>query len=262
HRPGRRQAGTGAVQRPRDGHHPARGRRLRRRRAGGGTHRRAHPDARTVTAPPHLPGHPDAPVPPEVTEPPRPPGRPEVAVPPEATAPNATARPDAAAPNAAGWPEATGPRAWYWCEVAWLGDRVAERVLVEVAGDRITAVRRGVPQPDGAVRLAGLTLPGLANGHSHAFHRALRGRTHGERGTFWTWRELMYQVAERLDPDSYYALASAVYAEMALAGVSCVGEFHYLHHGPGGTRYADPNAMGHALLAAAAEAGIRITLLD
>src|SRR5215472_7648217 len=72
----------------------------------------------------------------------------------------------------------------------------------------------------------------------------------------------MYQVADRLDPDSYLALATAVYAEMALAGVSSVGEFHYLHHAPGGTPYADPNAMGEALVAAAGEAGIRITLLD
>jgi formiminoglutamate deiminase len=72
----------------------------------------------------------------------------------------------------------------------------------------------------------------------------------------------MYRVAARLDPDSYHALARAVYAEMTLAGVTCVGEFHYLHHGPGGARYDDPNAMGVALLAAAADAGIRITLLD
>jgi formiminoglutamate deiminase len=72
----------------------------------------------------------------------------------------------------------------------------------------------------------------------------------------------MYQVAGRLDPDSYLALAQAVYAEMALAGITCVGEFHYLHHGPRGTRYADPNAMGRALLDAAASAGVRITLLD
>ena len=72
----------------------------------------------------------------------------------------------------------------------------------------------------------------------------------------------MYAVAARLDPDSYHALATAVYAEMALAGITCVGEFHYLHHGPGGAPYADPNAMGEALVAAAAEAGIRITLLD
>jgi formiminoglutamate deiminase len=72
----------------------------------------------------------------------------------------------------------------------------------------------------------------------------------------------MYAVADRLDPDRYLALARATYAEMALAGVTCVGEFHYLHHPPGGGRYADPNAMGEALVQAAAEAGIRLTLLD
>ena len=58
----------------------------------------------------------------------------------------------------------------------------------------------------------------------------------------------MYDVAARLDPDSYQLLARATFAEMALAGVSCVGEFHYLHHQPGGHPYADPNAMGRALI--------------
>ncbi len=72
----------------------------------------------------------------------------------------------------------------------------------------------------------------------------------------------MYAVAGRLDPASYHALARAVYAEMALAGVTCVGEFHYLHHAPGGARYQDPNELGHVLIQAAAEAGLRITLLD
>jgi formiminoglutamate deiminase len=72
----------------------------------------------------------------------------------------------------------------------------------------------------------------------------------------------MYAAAERIEPDTYLALARATYAEMALAGVTAVGEFHYLHHGPGGTPYDDPNAMGHALTHAAAEAGIRITLID
>jgi formiminoglutamate deiminase len=143
------------------------------------------------------------------------------------------------------------------------GGGFAADVLIEVVGGRIAAVTVGVADPPaGATQLAGLVLPGLANAHSHAFHRALRGRTHGGRGSFWTWRDLMYDVAERLDPDLYYALARAVYGEMALAGVSCVGEFHYLHHGPDGTPYADPNAMGAALTAAAADAGIRITLLD
>ncbi|MGA4960218.1 formimidoylglutamate deiminase [Streptomyces lavendulocolor] len=151
----------------------------------------------------------------------------------------------------------------YWCEHAWLGTHVEPGVTLEVTDGRLTAVRTGTdtPQP-GAVTLRGLTLPGLANAHSHAFHRALRGTVQVGSGTFWSWREVMYQVASRLTPDSYFALARAVYAEMALAGITAVGEFHYLHHAPGGTPYADPNAMGEALIAAAGEAGIRITLLD
>ncbi len=151
----------------------------------------------------------------------------------------------------------------YTAEHAWLGGTGVEAdVLIEVDGDRITAVSPGAGKPPGAERLPGLTLPGLVNGHSHAFHRALRGRTHRAGGSFWTWREDMYAVAAVLTPDSYRALAAATFAEMALAGITCVGEFHYLHHGPDGVPYADPNEMGHAVLAAAAEAGIRITLLD
>ncbi|WP_158168206.1 formimidoylglutamate deiminase [Mycolicibacterium smegmatis] len=151
----------------------------------------------------------------------------------------------------------------YFADHTWLGDeQVADNVLITVDGDTITAVQRDAARPADAVHLKGVTLPGLANAHSHAFHRALRGRTHRGGGSFWTWREDMYAVAERLTPDSYYALACATYAEMALAGITCVGEFHYLHHLPGGTRYDDPNAMGAALIAAAHAAGIRITLLD
>ena len=143
----------------------------------------------------------------------------------------------------------------------------ARDVLIEVAGGRFTSVTPGaVPSgtgpPPGAARLSGAVLPGFANAHSHAFHRALRGRTHAGGGTFWTWRDAMYLLASRLDPDNYLALARAVYAEMALAGITTVGEFHYVHHGPGGQPYADPNAMGHALQQAARDAGIRLTLLD
>jgi formiminoglutamate deiminase len=149
-----------------------------------------------------------------------------------------------------------------WAELAWLGGAVEPGVLIEIDGDRFGAVSPGAEPPDGARRLHGLTLPGLANVHSHAFHRALRGRTHAGRGSFWTWREQMYAVAERLTPDSYLELARAVYGEMALAGITAVGEFHYLHHDAGGARYADPNVMSEALVQAAADAGIRITLLD
>ncbi|MFF8319293.1 formimidoylglutamate deiminase [Streptomyces bobili] len=151
----------------------------------------------------------------------------------------------------------------YWLEHAWLGTHVEPGVAVEVTDGRITAVRTGVDAPPpGAEILRGLTLPGLANAHSHAFHRALRGTVQVGSGTFWTWREVMYSVADRLTPQTYHQLARAVYAEMALAGITAVGEFHYVHHAPGGTPYADPNAMGEALIEAAAEAGIRITLLD
>ncbi|GIE95720.1 formimidoylglutamate deiminase [Paractinoplanes rishiriensis] len=148
----------------------------------------------------------------------------------------------------------------YFAEYAFLGGQIARDVRIEVADGVVSAVTAGAA-PAGEM-LDGLVLPGFANVHSHAFHRALRGRTHAGRGSFWSWRERMYEVAASLDPDSYFALARAVYAEMALAGITAVGEFHYLHHAPGGARYADPNAMGHALIAAAAEAGIRITLLD
>lgn len=151
----------------------------------------------------------------------------------------------------------------FWCEQAWLGGLTTTAgVLVDVDDGRITAVVTGSPCPAGATRLAGLTLPGLANGHSHAFHRALRGRTQRAMGTFWTWREQMYTIAARLTPDTYHELARAVYGEMVMAGITAVGEFHYLHHGTGGVPYADPNAMSDALAAAAREAGIRLTLLD
>jgi formiminoglutamate deiminase len=151
-------------------------------------------------------------------------------------------------------------RRWL-ADLAWLPGGVCRDVLIEADGDRFTSVTPGATVA-GVEQLGGLTLPGFANAHSHAFHRALRGVTQADRGTFWTWRERMYEVAARLDPDSYLALARAVYAEMALAGISCVGEFHYLHHQPDGRPYADPNAMGRALIQAAAEAGLRITLLD
>jgi formiminoglutamate deiminase len=155
------------------------------------------------------------------------------------------------------------PLTRFFADHAWLGgDGVTPGVAIEVDGPRIAAVRTNVDRPARAIHLPGLTLPGLANCHSHAFHRALRGRTHRSGGTFWTWREDMYAVAARLTPDAYHQLARAVYAEMALAGVTCVGEFHYLHHDTGGAPYAEANAFGEALLAAAAEAGIRITLLD
>ncbi|MCW2759519.1 MAG: formimidoylglutamate deiminase, partial [Nocardioidaceae bacterium] len=144
-------------------------------------------------------------------------------------------------------------------ERAYVDGAVRDEVLVEIADGRFTRVEVG---GTGGEPLPGLTIPGLANCHSHAFHRALRGRTQRDRGSFWTWREQMYAVAERLDPDSYEELARAVFREMVASGISAVGEFHYLHHQPDGTPYDEPNAMGHALIRAAHDAGIRLALLD
>ncbi len=153
--------------------------------------------------------------------------------------------------------------ATWWCAYAWLPAGPLAGVRVSTGADgRITDVQSGTQPFPGDVRLDHLVLPGFANTHSHAFHRALRGRTQTDGGTFWTWRERMYSLADRLDPDTYLALASAAYSEMVLAGITCVGEFHYLHHGPGGARYADPNEMGHVLHEAAQVAGLRMTLLD
>ncbi len=149
----------------------------------------------------------------------------------------------------------------YWAAHALLPSGVASAVRFEIADGRLTSVRADQLQGDARV-LPGVVLPGLANCHSHAFHRALRGRTHAGGGTFWSWREGMYAVAAQLDPDSYLRVARATYVEMALAGITSVGEFHYLHHQPGGRPYDDPNAMGQALRQAAHDAGIRLTLLD
>jgi formiminoglutamate deiminase len=153
----------------------------------------------------------------------------------------------------------------FWCDLAWLGDAEppAGGVLIECDGELIRSVSSGVAvPPPGAEVLRGLVIPGLANAHSHAFQRALRGRTHATTGSFWTWRRQMYELAGRLDPDSMLALARACFAEMVMAGVTLVGEFHYVHHGPDGTPYEEPNAIGEAIIQAGEEAGLRMTLLD
>jgi formiminoglutamate deiminase len=150
----------------------------------------------------------------------------------------------------------------YWAAYAWLPEGCLAGVSLDVDDERFARVRVGVEPQAGQQILSGVTFPGFANGHSHAFHRVLRGRTHAEGGSFWTWRRQMYALAARLDPESYLALARAVFVEMGQAGYTVVGEFHYLHHDQRGRRYADPNAMGKALIQAATEAGVRLTLLD
>lgn len=151
----------------------------------------------------------------------------------------------------------------FHAEQAWLGGQdVARNVLIEVNAGLILAVSENAEAPPGVRRLPGLTLPGLSNTHSHVFHRAIRGRSQDGVADFWSWRKLMYEVATRLDPDTLYHLARATYTEMALSGITTVGEFFYVHHDQDGRRYSNPNEMGEAVTRAANDAGLRITILD
>jgi cytosine/adenosine deaminase-related metal-dependent hydrolase len=109
------------------------------------------------------------------------------------------------------------------------------------------------------------TIPAFANCHSHAFHRALRGRVASAdsftASDFWQWRDQMYAIAGVLDPDLLFDLARATYAEMHLAGIRSVGEFHYVHHQPNGEAYDDPNAMAEALIAAGRYEELRLWIV-
>ena len=150
----------------------------------------------------------------------------------------------------------------WWAARAVIGGAVRHDVVIEAAGGVLTRVEPDAEMPWHARALSGVVLPGAVNAHSHAFHRVLRGRTHRGHDSFWAWRDQMYASAAVLDPDNYRLLARAVFSEMLLAGYTAVGEFHYLHHAPGGAAYDDPNAMSAALATAAEEAGIRLVLLD
>jgi len=149
-----------------------------------------------------------------------------------------------------------------WCAAVVVGRAVTREVRITAGADgRVAAVQVGVPPgPDDVV--LGVVMPGAGNAHSHAFHRLLRGRTHGDGGDFWRWRDAMYTAAARLDPSLYREVARAVFAEMLVCGYTAVGEFHYLHHTRDGTPYAKPHAMELALADAARAVGIRLVLLD
>ena len=148
-------------------------------------------------------------------------------------------------------------------QYAWLGgESCSTSVRIASTNGLISKIEVDVAPSANDSRIAGVVMPGFVNAHSHAFHRALRGRTHSGLGDFWAWRTLMYQVANKLTPENYLALATAVFSEMALAGITHVGEFHYIHHQQDGKKYNDPNEMGKVLIEAARRAEIRITLLD
>ncbi|HEX3968068.1 MAG TPA: amidohydrolase family protein, partial [Edaphobacter sp.] len=107
-------------------------------------------------------------------------------------------------------------------------------------------------------------LPGFVNAHSHTFQRLIRGKSESRAGSgkdFWSWRGTMYHAASRLDPQDVYDVARMAFLEMVLAGTTTVGEFHYLHNGPDGEPYDDPNLLSKQVIAAAKSVGIRIVLL-
>ena len=142
----------------------------------------------------------------------------------------------------------------------------ADDVLIEIGarGD-ISGVRANA-SPDGAERVAGLLVPGMPNLHSHAFQRALAGRTGARRGdgdsdSFWTWRQAMYAFLAGVDADAFEAIATQAYVEMLKAGYTAVAEFHYVHHDRDGRAYADPAELARRIVAAAAATGIALTLL-
>ncbi|PPT99377.1 formimidoylglutamate deiminase [Xanthomonas arboricola pv. arracaciae] len=150
-----------------------------------------------------------------------------------------------------------------WAARALLPDGWAGDVRITLAQGRIASVQPGATPAADDSRVERL-LPGLGNLHSHAFQRGMAGLTEvgGRSGdSFWSWRELMYRFVDRLDPDSLQAIAEQAYVEMLESGFTRVGEFHYLHHSPGGAAYAQAGEMSGRIAAAAANTGIGLTLL-
>ena len=140
----------------------------------------------------------------------------------------------------------------------------AANVRFDIADDGDLAAVTTESKPDGAERLSGPVIPGMANLHSHAFQRAMAGlaeRAGPSDDSFWTWRQVMYNFVGRLSPDTKEAIAAQLYVEMLKAGYTAVGEFHYLHHGPDGSPHDDPAETSRRIIAAAQATGIGLTHL-
>lgn len=152
----------------------------------------------------------------------------------------------------------------YFADFAWLPHGWGANVRIDVGADAAFSSVEEDAERREARYLGRFVLPGMPNLHSHAFQRAMAGlaerQTHAE-DSFWTWRETMYAFAGRIGPEELRAIAAQLYVEMLKAGYTRVCEFHYLHHQPDGTPYADPATMSLALIEAAREAGIGLTLL-
>jgi formimidoylglutamate deiminase len=152
-----------------------------------------------------------------------------------------------------------------WAARAWVQGRWRESVLLEVAGDGTwAAITPDTPRAPDMAALPGAVLPGLVNAHSHAFQRAFVGRAErrdSAHDDFWSWRDRMYGVALTITPEQLRAVAAHLYVELLRGGYTQVCEFHYLHHASDGSRFADPLAMSRALVMAAQDSGIGLTLL-
>ena len=155
---------------------------------------------------------------------------------------------------------------------AWLPDLIyldgrfeSGRAIVCDDAGNIVRIAASEEVPD-AIRLSGRALlPGMVNAHSHAFQRVIRGRTEHRSqhsaDSFWTWREQMYAAANRLEAEDIYNVSRMAFLEMALTGITAVGEFHYIQHSPDGSPYSDPNLLAREVIRAARDVGIRIALL-
>ena len=156
------------------------------------------------------------------------------------------------------------PNSTYHFGRALVDNALLNDVRIEIDGSGlITSLEADAPS-GGADQVPGLALPGMSNLHSHAFQRAMAGLTERSAGPdqdFWTWRATMYKTLASLTPEDVEAIASLLYMEMLKAGYTGVGEFHYLHHGPGGAAYDDPTVMSAAVMRAANAAGMPLTHL-
>jgi formimidoylglutamate deiminase len=151
-----------------------------------------------------------------------------------------------------------------YCDYALLpGGWTRQVELVVDAAGNLAEVRQ-VARTAESQHIGRYVVPGMPNLHSHAFQRAMAGLAeHATEGqeNFWTWRETMYRFAGSMDPDAQLAIAAQLYADLACQGYTSVCEFHYLHHRPDGSPYAPTTTMADALVQAASEAGIGLTLL-
>jgi formimidoylglutamate deiminase len=158
--------------------------------------------------------------------------------------------------------------------IAWLPDLILKggrfatglALVCDSSGLIVKLARVDELKDEKRIRLANRAmLPGMVNAHSHAFQRVMRGRTEyrtsNQHDSFWTWRELMYSAATRLTPEDIYDASRMAFLEMALGGITSVGEFHYLHYAPDGASYEDPNLLAKEVVRAASDVGLRIALL-